>query len=235
MAFQLGPSYHYLVGEQHVPSVTTILAATRPIQTVEALAAWSDRVGVETAKRIRTQSADRGTLLHQLVEQYLLGEPVDQTSIAEVRPWWFSIEPILQRIRHIKLMEMPVYHPQLSYAGIPDLVADFNLGAADQRLTLIDWKSADKEKRADWLGDSPVQLAAYCGALRQTHGLRIEQGLIVLAHPLGPAQVFRFDRQQLGEHWRAWLQRLKQFWQMTEDHPLAANALQHLAQLAAKQ
>ncbi|MBC7879693.1 MAG: PD-(D/E)XK nuclease family protein [Anaerolineae bacterium] len=214
--------------------MTTILAATRPVETVEALVAWGERVGVETAERIRTQSADRGTLLHQLVEQYLLGEPVDRALIAEVRPWWLSIEPVLQRISEIKLMEMPVYHPLLGYAGTPDLVANFSLGTANQRLTLVDWKSADKEKRADWLSDYPIQLAAYCGALRQTHSLRIEQGMIVLAHPLGPAQVFRFDRQQLSTHWQAWLKRLQQFWQMSEGHPLAADVLHYLSLMSVK-
>jgi hypothetical protein len=234
MAFQSGSRHRYTIGEQQAPSVTTILAATRPVETVEALVAWGERVGVETAERIRTQSADRGTLLHQLVEQYLLGEPVDRALIAEVRPWWLSIEPVLQRISEIKLMEMPVYHPLLGYGGTPDLVAHFSLGTANQRLTLVDWKSADKEKRADWLGDYPIQLAAYCGALRQTHSLRIEQALIVLAHPQGAAQVFRFDRQQLSTHWQAWLKRLQQFWQMSEDHPLAMNALEYLSQLLVK-
>jgi hypothetical protein len=234
MAFQSGSSHRYVIGEQQVPSVTTILAATRPVETVEALAQWSERVGVETARRIRTQSTDRGTLLHQLAEQYFLGEPLDQALIAEVRPWWLSIEPVLQRIHDIQLMETPVYHALLNYAGTPDLVANFSLGTTNQRLTLVDWKSADKEKRADWLGDYPIQLAAYCGALRQTHSLRIEQALIVLAHPEGAAQVFCFDRQQLSTYWQAWLQRLQQFWQMYEDHPLAVNALEYLSQLSAK-
>lgn len=234
MAFQSGSGHRYLVGEQQVPSVTTILASTRPVETIEALVAWSERVGVETAERIRTQSADRGTLLHQLAEQFLLGELVDQALIAEVRPWWLSIEPVLQRICEIKLMEMPVYHSLLGYAGTPDLVANFSLGTANPRLTLVDWKSADQEKRADWLGDYPIQLAAYCGALRQTHGLRIEQGLIVLAHPQGPAQVFRYDRQQLGTYWQAWLKRLELFWQIHKEHPLATDALVHLSQLSMK-
>jgi PD-(D/E)XK nuclease superfamily len=234
MAFQSGSGQRYVIGEQQVPSVTAILAATRPVETVEALAQWSERVGVETAERIRTQSADRGTLLHQLAEQFLLGKPVDQSLIVEVRPWWLSIKPVLQRISEIQLMEMPVHHPLLGYAGTPDLVANFSLGTANQRLTLVDWKSAEREKRADWLGDYPIQLAAYCGALRQTHSLRIEQALIVLAHPQGTAQVFPFDRQQLSTHWQTWLKRLQQFWQMHEDHPLAVNALEYLSQLSAK-
>jgi PD-(D/E)XK nuclease superfamily len=234
MAFQARSGHHYVIGEQQVPSVTTILAATRPVETVEALVAWSERIGVKTAERIRTQSADRGTLLHQLAEQFLLGKTMDQALINEVRPWWLSIEPVLQRISEIQLMEMPVYHPLLGYAGTPDLVANFSLGTTNQRLTLVDWKSADKEKRADWLVDYPIQLAAYCGALRQTHSLRIEQALIVLAHPEGAAQVFCFDRQQLSTHWQTWLQRLRQFWQMHEDHPLAVNALEYLFQLSTK-
>jgi PD-(D/E)XK nuclease superfamily len=234
VAFQSGSGHRYVIGEQQVPSVTTILASTRPIETVEALSQWSERVGVETAERIRTQSADRGTLLHQLAEQFLLGESVDQALINKVRPWWLSIEPVLQRISEIQLMETPVYHALLSYAGTPDLVANFSLGTTNQRLTLVDWKSTDKEKRIDWLGDYPIQLAAYCGALRQTHGFRIEQALIILAHPQGAAQVFCFDRQQLSTHWQAWLQRLQQFWQMHEDHPLAVNALEYLSQLSAK-
>jgi len=48
-----------------VPSVTTILDKTKPIEKVQALQAWKKRVGEEKAQAIVTEAAGRGTRMHK--------------------------------------------------------------------------------------------------------------------------------------------------------------------------
>ena len=62
-----------------LPSVTTILDATKPIEAKKALIEWRRRVGEQKAKEITTEAAGRGTRMHKYLENYVLtgetGEP----------------------------------------------------------------------------------------------------------------------------------------------------------------
>ena len=57
-----------------VPSVTTILGATQPAEKRQALANWRKRVGKDEAQRITTSAANRGTVMHNILEHWALGE-----------------------------------------------------------------------------------------------------------------------------------------------------------------
>ena len=57
-----------------VPSVTTILSDTQPAEKRAALAKWRKRVGTEEAQRITTTAANRGTVMHNILEHWALGQ-----------------------------------------------------------------------------------------------------------------------------------------------------------------
>ena len=67
-------SRHYDVGQEKLPSVTTILAATQPPEKRKALEDWKARVGEQEAQRIVTEAAGVGTALHNNLEKFLAGE-----------------------------------------------------------------------------------------------------------------------------------------------------------------
>jgi hypothetical protein len=75
----------YDVGsESKLPSVTTILAATQPEEKKASLAAWAARVGQNEATRIKDQAASRGTVMHHVLEGWLLDKPhVDLTDVGQ--------------------------------------------------------------------------------------------------------------------------------------------------------
>jgi hypothetical protein len=73
-------------------------------------------------------------------------------------------------------------------------------------LTLFDFKTSHKEKRARWLTDAKLQIAAYRGAYQ----IEIAQGLIVVVTP-NTVQFFTLERAELEEYWRAWLIRLERY------------------------
>ena len=54
-----------------VPSVTTILEKTKPLEKVQALANWRKAVGEKKATEIVTEAANRGTRMHKYLEDYV--------------------------------------------------------------------------------------------------------------------------------------------------------------------
>ena len=54
-----------------VPSVTTILNVTQDQAKKEGLKRWRAKVGVKEAERITTEAANRGSSMHQFLEDFL--------------------------------------------------------------------------------------------------------------------------------------------------------------------
>ena len=67
---------HYLVGDEKLPSVTSILKACESKEKSESLQRWRDRVGEAEAKKITETAASRGTLMHSILEGYMLDQPI---------------------------------------------------------------------------------------------------------------------------------------------------------------
>jgi hypothetical protein len=190
---------------QRLPSVTTILNATRSQAQRQALQEWRQRVGVETAAQISSAASKRGTGTHRQIQRYLRGEaPVCSET---VQPYWESIWPVLQDLNDIRLVESPVFHYALNYAGQPDCVASYR-GVP----CLCEWKTADRPKQSlERLHDYPLQLAAYWGAVNhffRDQNLCLDQAILVVAVPQMPAEVFLLESSTLLDYWAQWEQRL---------------------------
>ena len=67
---------HYAVGEEKLPSVTTILSATQSQEKQDSLNRWKAKVGEKEAERVKNVAATRGTKMHSILEGYILGENV---------------------------------------------------------------------------------------------------------------------------------------------------------------
>ena len=67
-------SRHYSMDGFNLPSVTTILAATKSEEDKAAIAAWKERVGHKEAERIKNEASSRGNSMHSYIEQFLLGK-----------------------------------------------------------------------------------------------------------------------------------------------------------------
>lgn len=69
-----GKQYYVDVKGDRLPSVTTILNATKPPEDRDRLASWRQRVGTDEANRISGTASRRGTQTHKQIQRYLLGE-----------------------------------------------------------------------------------------------------------------------------------------------------------------
>ncbi|OLP16062.1 exonuclease [Leptolyngbya sp. 'hensonii'] len=188
-----------------LPSISTILNATKPAEDWERLMNWKQRVGAVEASRIAATASRRGTGTHRQIERYLAGEAIDCPD--GVKPYWESIQPVLQEIDAVRLLESPVLHYDVGYAGQVDCVASYQGTPC-----ICEWKTADRPKES-WEGlyDYPLQVVAYCGAVNhsyQNYGLQVNHGLLVIALPDQAAEIFWFEPDTIRKYWQQWHQRV---------------------------
>jgi hypothetical protein len=65
---------HYAVGNEKLPSVTTILSATESEEKKQTIAKWKARVGAVEAERVKNTAATRGTAMHSYLEYHIAGQ-----------------------------------------------------------------------------------------------------------------------------------------------------------------
>ena len=173
----------YEVDGKAYPSVTTVLGAIpKP-----GLIAWRKNVGEEAAKWEMNRAARRGSATHTLVEQYLKGET---PSIRDVLPlgMFRLIKPYVVQIDNIHLLEHQMYSKKLTIAGQVDCVAEFN-----GKLSVIDFKSANKERQEAWVENYFLQTTAYAIMYEELFGKPIEQIVVLLVAEDGAVQVWKKD------------------------------------------
>ena len=170
----------YSIGDKNYPSITTVLGAIpKP-----GLDAWRKNVGEEAAKWEMNRAARRGSATHTLVEQYLKGET---PSIRDVLPlgMFRLLKPYLEQIDNIHCLETVMYSDKLTVAGQVDCVAEYN-----GKLSVIDFKTANKERVDSWNENYYIQCTAYAHMYEEIFGTPIEQIVILQAGEDGSAKSF---------------------------------------------
>ena len=64
---------HYQVNNERLPSVTSILSATMPLEKREGLKRWENKVGKVQAEIIKKESGKRGSVMHEILEKFIKG------------------------------------------------------------------------------------------------------------------------------------------------------------------
>ena len=167
------------------PSVTTILSAYNK----KAIQEWRERVGEEAANKISTQASTRGTRLHSLCESYLLNElsPLKLNSVMpDAKELFVKIKPKLDdNIGKIYSLEQALYSDKLRIAGRVDCIAEWN-----GELSVIDFKTASKEKNEEWIQNYFMQCSAYAEMFEERTGKPINQIVVAIAVANGDTQIF---------------------------------------------
>jgi genome maintenance exonuclease 1 len=187
------------------PSVTSILSATKPQEDKQALQRWRNKIGKAQAQKITTEACNRGISLHSGIKSFLNREEVPPE--INDNPYWHSIEPVLNNIEQVHLIESFAYHSQHQYAGYFDC-----LGEWQGELCVFDWKTASRPKKTEWISDYFLQVVAYLAAIKSLYQVKINQGIIAIALPEQPAQIFTLNQDNLQDYWEQFLQRLA-LWQ----------------------
>ena len=201
---------HYDVGtNEKLPSVTTILQATQSDEKKAILAKWRQNVGENKAEFIKNDAAERGTIMHRILEGYLLGQGhadlSDQGQLAGVMAKKVIESGIRGHLDEIWGSEITVYYPGL-YAGATDCV-----GVYDGRPAIIDFRQSNKPKRKEWIEDYFVQLAAYAMAHNYVYDTKIQSGIILMCTKDKLFQKFEIKNKEFQRFSWEWLRRVDLF------------------------
>ena len=165
---------HYVTpdGNQYI-SITSLLSEL----SKEGIQKWRERVGETEANRISTKASRQGTAVHSLCESYIKNEQDFLTeSMPHLVEMFESIQPLLDRIDNVHVIEGALYSDELQLAGRTDLIAEF-----DGNLSVIDYKTSRKIKNWEMCHSYFMQGAFYAHAYEERTGISINNIVIIMA------------------------------------------------------
>ena len=204
---------HYEITGKKLPSVTTILSATKSQEAIDSINRWKARVGEDQATRVKDQAASRGTNMHYHLEKYILGEGhKDLTDEGQVAGDMAQviIDKGLVDLSEIWGSEVTLYYPGL-YAGATDLV-----GVYDYEDSIVDFKQSNKPKRKEWIEDYFMQLGAYAMAHNQVYNTEITQGVVLMCTPDNYFQKFQIKGKEFIKYQHKFLERVDKYYSNLE-------------------
>lgn len=162
----------------NLPSVTTILSATKSEESKQMLQKWKDRVGESEAKRITAEASNVGTIMHSILENWVLNKEYDPGNNLIHRQAKMMADEVKKNISpfisEIWGSEVNLYYPDL-YAGTTDLV-----GMWKGKPAILDFKQTNKPKKLEHVTDYYLQLTAYALAHNELYGTDIKEGHILM-------------------------------------------------------
>ncbi len=202
----------YLFDNEKLPSVTSILQATKSEEDKAALENWKQRVGHKEANKIKTEASSRGTSMHSYIEDFLRGR-INESFFESNEQYKNMAKEIINKgikgkLEEIFGIETTLHYPK-KYAGTADLV-----GVYQGKEAIIDFKQANKPKKIDYIQDYFLQLGAYTLAHNVVYKTNITLGVILLCTADNLFQDFKIEGAELLMYQNLFLGRVKKFNEM---------------------
>ena len=171
------------------PSITTVLST----RNKKGLFEWRKKVGDEVANYVARTSANRGTAVHHMCEDYLNNFPVDwpdkwKEHEKKFLPYCLFKQlkkSVLEKIDNIRSQECALFSHKYRVAGRVDCIAEY-----DGELSIIDFKTSTKERTDEYNENYYIQAAAYAEMFEEQTGTPIEQIVILVVTEDGVVQEF---------------------------------------------
>lgn len=159
------------------PSVTTVVG-------------WEKRIFFESwrikNKQESSRVCKRGTNLHSLIENYILGKEVKLNSLDHrTQDLFHLIIPKVNELEEIYALETPLWSKKLGLAGRVDCI-----GLHENKIKVIDFKGSTRPKDARDIQNYFLQATAYCLMWQERTGEKINDFSIFIASEEGTMQVF---------------------------------------------
>ena len=177
--------YETPTGEKY-PSITTVLGKQPGKQ--KGLQEWRERVGVAQAQIISGKAARRGSVFHNIVENYLQDEDISDFKQQNFMAWCMFGEMkshLDEKINEVVLQEQTMFSSKFKVAGRCDLI-----GVYKDKLSVVDFKTTTKTKKEEWIGDYFIQCAAYASMFEEHTGEPVEDVVIMMVAEDGEVQLF---------------------------------------------
>ena len=179
----------YDIDGKAYPSITTVLGIQKKAQLQE----WRDKIGENVANWEMGRAARRGKATHLLIEQYIKGLTPSERGVLPLGLFRL-IKPYVDQIDNIHCLETIMYSKELTIAGQVDCIAEYN-----GKLSVIDFKTANKERQESWIENYFMQTTAYAQMYEEIFGKKIEQIVILLAGEDGSVACYKKDRKDYEE------------------------------------
>ena len=179
----------YDIDGKAYPSVTTVLGHKKG----KELQKWRDSIGEDVAKWEMNRAARRGKSTHNLVEEYLKGETPSERSVLPLGLFKL-LKPYVDQINNVHCLETIMYSKKLTIAGQVDCIGEYN-----GKLSVIDFKTANKYREEGWIENYFMQTTAYAIMYEELFGTPIEQIVILIASEDGTSQAFIKEKKEYVE------------------------------------
>ncbi len=218
------------------PSVTSILSATSDKSHLEK---WANRIGQEEADKVGKDSTDRGTVMHRLCELYL-NLPQELTNLEKFNQTLelartddeivrfdarahilggmlfnnFYSTGCFDRIKRVVSQEQFLWSTAGGgFAGTVDNFSELDDGS----LKVIDFKTAKKAKKEDWIENYKMQTAAYCIAIWERTGIKPTGSEIWISNEVDRfPQCFMLNWNDVTHYFKLFNERLRMFHEMNK-------------------
>jgi len=177
-----GRVYQTPSGDKY-PSVTQVTG----LLNKQFITEWRKRVGEEEANRVSTLASGRGTRIHGLCEDFLLGNPV-QPDMFDVE-MWNDLKPVVDKIDNIHALESKLYSDKLQLAGTVDCIGEF-----DGQLSVIDFKTSKRPKDIGSIDNYFIQATAYSVMFEELTGIKVPDLTIIIGVDDAKPQIFKQKR-----------------------------------------
>lgn len=202
----------YDVNSEKLPSVTTILNATKTEEQKASLERWRKKVGAKEADHISRQSLNRGSEMHSFLELFLLGklnlDLLGDNTLERKMADQIIENGLRDKLSEVWGVEATQFYPS-KFAGACDLV-----GVYESKQTILDFKQGNKPRKDEWNEDYYLQLGAYSLAHNHVYGTNINQGVILLCTKDLMFQRFIIDSERLKDYQKKFLERVDQYYNM---------------------
>ena len=177
---------HYETPDGTLISITSLLKNFTP----QGILDWRKSVGDEIADKVMRAATDRGSKVHEIIENCLSNKPENDLvgNYGELASRMFSqMIPAIDKIDRIRALEQGLYSTKYGIAGRVDCIAEY-----DKELTVIDFKTATR-KRDEINENYLVQASFYSIAWEEHTGEKINQITILTTTEDGKLDVYRDD------------------------------------------
>jgi len=195
----------------YLPSVTTVLGATKPDEDKQALQKWRNRVGEAEAQQITNEAANVGTLMHKNLEDWLIADSYTRKDNMIHRIAGRMADTIIKNINsdldEVWGTEVNLYYPGL-YAGTTDLV-----GVWKGKQTICDFKQTNKPKKREWITDYFLQGCLYAAAHNELFDTEIKSVAIFMCSRDCQFQLFEITDNDFEYYSKLAAERIEKYYQ----------------------
>ena len=173
----------YETPDGNFPSITYALGKLPKLNS--GIKRWIAKVGKEYASFESKRCLQRGIEFHHIVQLYLENKLSLNGFSVLPKSLFNNAKTAIDGINFIQGVELPLWSKNLGVAGTADCIANYN-----NTLSIIDFKSATRAKKKEWLKSYFLQETAYSLMYEERVGIPIDQLVTIISAEDNEVQVF---------------------------------------------